>query len=363
MTAWRLFLAVALFAQVFRSQTDAIVISVSVKKGSVPVAGLAAADFRLTDNGVLQSIALVTVEAIPIDVTLFLDSSGSTAGAQDRMKRDVRAIAAMLRPADRYRVLTIGVAVDEAVPWQGPAAPLALDAKPTPGISLIYDALTAALLHPVESGRRHLVVALTDGQDCGSVVDGPALVELTGRTEAVMHVIYSHSPGDVNPKGVPAWCTPYDGGDVDFVKRAAERTGGGMHSALFGDPAVKEFGKILDGFRASYVLRYTAQGVARAGWHAVKVDVAKTRGLTIHARSGYFIPPKAGSRKPEAGSRKLKAESRKLLLPDIPTPRPHLGAVLLHADVDRVRAAGSDSLRRVIQHIARAEVRQRAPEG
>jgi VWFA-related protein len=290
MTAGRLFLAVALAAQVFRSQTDAIEISASVRKGNAAVAGLAAGDFRLTDNGVPQSIELLTVEAVPIDVTLFLDTSGSTAGAHDRMKRDVRAIAAMLRPADRYRVLTIGVSVDEAVPWQGPGADVALDAKATPGISLIYDALTAALLHPVATGRRHLVVALTDGQDCGRVVDGPALLELTGRSEAVMHVIYSHSPGGVSPNGVAAWCTPYDGGDVDYVKRAAERTGGGMYAAIFGDPAVSEFGRILDEFRASYVLRYTVQGVARPGWHAVKVDVPGTRGVTIHARSGYFIP-------------------------------------------------------------------------
>jgi VWFA-related protein len=288
--AWRLFLAVALFAQVFRSQTDAIEISASVKKGRVPVTGLVAPDFRLTDNGVPQSIQVVTVEAVPIDVTLFIDTSGSTAGALEHMKRNVRAIAAMLRPADRYRVLTIGVSVDEAIPWQGPGAGVNLDAKSTPGISLVFDAMTAALLHRVETGRRHLVVALTDGQDCGSVVDGPTLVELTRRTEAVMHVIYRHSPGSVSPNGVVAWCTPYDGGDVDFVRRAAERTGGEMHSALFGDPTVREFGRILDEFRASYVLRYTVQGVARAGWHAVKVDVPNTRGLTIHARSAYFVP-------------------------------------------------------------------------
>ena len=289
MTAWRLLLAVALASQVFRSQTDAIAISASVKNGNMPVAGLAAADFRLTDNGVPQRIELLTVEAVPIDVTLFIDTSGSTAGAHDRMKRDVRAIAAMLRPVDRYRVLTIGITVDEAVRWQSPGPDMTLDVKATPGISLIYDALTAALLHPVETGRRHLVVALTDGQDCGSVVDGPALLELTGRTEAVMHAIDSHSPGGVSPNGVAAWCTPYDGGAVNYVGRAADRTGGRMHTAVFGDPTVKEFGRILDEFRASYVLRYTAQGVARSGWHAVKVDVPGSRGVMIHARSGYFI--------------------------------------------------------------------------
>jgi hypothetical protein len=149
--------------------------------------------------------------------------------------------------------------------------------------------MATALLHPVDTGRRHLVVALTDGQDCGSVIDGPSLLQLTGRTEAVMHVIYSHSPGDVPRNGVVAWCTPYDD-DAGFVKSAAERTGGRMHAAVFGDPTVREFRKILDEFHASYVLRYTARGVARPGWHAVTVAVPEMRGVTIHARAGYFVP-------------------------------------------------------------------------
>jgi VWFA-related protein len=278
----------ALLAQTFRSQTDAVTISASVKKDNQPIAGLSAGDFRLTDNGVPQRIELVTVEAVPIDLSLFLDTSGSTAGVQDRMKRDVKAIAAMLRPSDRYRVITIGLSVDESVSWQAAKADLALNVRPLGGISLIYDAVMASLLHPIEPGRRHLVVGLTDGIDCGSVVDGPTLVEISARTEAVLHVIYAHGQEAPYPNGAAAWCTPADGREVDFLKRAADRTGGGMHSSVFGDPAIREFSKIFDDFRASYVLRYSPSGVARTGWHAVVVDVPKVRGAKVRARSGYF---------------------------------------------------------------------------
>ena len=48
--------------------------------------------------------------------TLFLDTSGSTAGKLDDMKRDVQGIVKMLRPGDRFRLLTIGDSVDEPVP-------------------------------------------------------------------------------------------------------------------------------------------------------------------------------------------------------------------------------------------------------
>ena len=63
-----------------------VAISASVKRDNAPVANLTAADFRLTDNGVPQSIDAVTIESVPLDVTLFMDTSGSTAGALDRMK-------------------------------------------------------------------------------------------------------------------------------------------------------------------------------------------------------------------------------------------------------------------------------------
>lgn len=281
-------LALSAEQAVFRARTDIVAISASVKRGNAPVANLGAADFRLTDNGVVQSIDAVTIESVPLDVTLFMDTSGSTAGALDRMKKNVIAIAAMLRPDDRFRLLTIGLSVEVAVPWQRAGTPIALDMKAVPGISLIYDALFVALTHTPEAGRRHLIVALTDGEDCGSLLDGARVFDASARTEAVLHWIYVSSEGDFDPSAVGAWCTPGDARDVDFIGQSAMRTGGDLHRSRFGDPAVRTFARLLDEFRQSYVLRYSPQGVQAGGWHAVTVRVPAQPGLTIKARSGYF---------------------------------------------------------------------------
>ena len=48
-------------------------------------------------------------------------------------------------------------------------------------------------------------------------------------------------------------------------------------------------GHVLDDFRASYVLRYSAHGVRRPGWHDVTVEVPGGRGYRVRARSGYFV--------------------------------------------------------------------------
>ena len=272
----------------FRSRTDMVTVSVSVKKGNSPVANLTAADFRLYDNDVAQNIEALTIEAVPLDVTLFMDTSGSTSGALERMQRNIRAMAAMLRPTDRFRLLTIGISVNEPLPWR-PGGPLAsLDIQVVPGVSVIYDALVAAFAHQPDAGRRHLIVALTDGQDCGSIVDGPRMIEVGTRSEAVMHWIYVSSSGDMSPHAIAAFCTPDDAGQIEYVRRAAEGSGGARHQSRFGDPAVRAFSRILADFRQSYILRYSATGVAVKGWHRLRVEVPGRRGVTIAARSGYF---------------------------------------------------------------------------
>ncbi len=164
--------------------------------------------------------------------------------------------------------------------------------KAVPGISLVYDALFVALTHAPAAGRRHLIVAMTDGEDCGSLLDGARVLDASGRSEAVLHWIYVSSQGDFDPNAIGAWCTPGDAREVNFVEQSALRTGGDRHRSRFGDPAVRTFAQILDEFRQSYVLRYSPQGVKGTGWHAVVVQVPAQPALTIKARSGYFGTPK-----------------------------------------------------------------------
>jgi VWFA-related protein len=283
--------AVANQSAIFRSGTELVAVSVSVKRGNAPIANLSAADFLVSDNDVAQTIEALSIESVPLDVSLFMDTSGSTSGALERMKRNVVSIAAMLRPEDRFRLLTIGLSVESPVPWRRAGTPLTLemlDMVAVPGISLVYDALAVALAHEPDAGRRHLIAAMTDGEDCGSVVDGPRVLEMSARSEAVFHWIWVSASGDLPRHGISAWCTPTDAGVTDFVGQAAERTGGELHRSRFGDPAVKTFSRILDEFRRSYVLRYSPAGVQTPGWHRIRVQVPRLTGLTIRARAGYF---------------------------------------------------------------------------
>jgi hypothetical protein len=43
----------------------------------------------------------------------------------------------------------------------------------------------------------------------------------------------------------------------------------------------------MEEFRTSYMLRYSPQGVAGAGWHEITVKIARPGKFDVRARRGY----------------------------------------------------------------------------
>lgn len=276
----------------FRSGTDSVIVDVSVKRGNVPIPGLPASAFRLTDNGVEQEVEAVTVEAVPIDLTVFHDTSPSQGGRIEALKDDVQQIAALLRQGDRFRLLIFGAnhQILDVFGWQEAGSALDLSPITMGPTSAVNDGILTALLHAPDVGRRHLVVALTDGADAGGAVSARQVIDVAARTESVLHLVaLSRSQGS-GPIPGTYWLPINDEPDgTDRLRVAAELTGGEVHDRFFGNPdPVKTFDKILDDFRASYVLRYTPKGVERDGWHDIVVTVPSASRATVRSRRGYY---------------------------------------------------------------------------
>jgi VWFA-related protein len=274
----------------FRGGADVVTVNVSVKHGNVAIPGLTATDFRLTDNGVVQSVEAVTVEAVPVDVTVFHDTSPSQGRRIDALKDDVRRIAALLREGDRFRLLAFGAhrQVLDAFGWQPAGAVLDLDPIAIASVSSVNDGIMAGLLHRSDVGRRHLVVALTDGEDSGSVVSSGQVRDVAGRAEGVLHMVMMSRSG-ASSGGYIWGPMALDRSSAARLREAAELTGGQVHDRLLGNPdPVDTFDRILDDFRASYILRYTPTGVEREGWHEVEVSTPSAPRATIRARRGYY---------------------------------------------------------------------------
>ena len=179
----------------------------------------------------------------------------------------------------------------ETVPWVPAGATVSLPFGPVGGISLIQDALLIGLLHRPDADRRHLVVAMTDRRDCGSVVSSAAIRELAARSEAVLHLVDQEGGGGDAAYRVRT-CSPRGRGDGPAILlQAAERTGGTLHEQSFffrASALLRAFKAIFDDFRQSYVLRYSPTGVSPNGWHAIRVEVPAAKDATIRARQGYY---------------------------------------------------------------------------
>ena len=311
-------------AQVFRAGVDGVTVVVSVRQGNKPVTGLSAADFQLTDNGVPQKISSVSAEKVPLDLTLLLDLSTSVDGPQlERLKKAVADTAELLRPDDRIRLIAISQVLQEIFPFQPRTAALSLDALRAEGATSLYDGMAATMMRPPEAGRRQLVVAFTDGRDSTSIVDERMTLDIARRSDAVVsiivpveapdaaasrrlaqrntldslagagNVVNSRVAGEVGTDGIPVALT-----------RLVAPTGGRIIALGTGESISRVFKATLEDFRASYVLQYTAEGVAPEGWHDLAVSVSRRGGLEIRARKGYMGRGKMGSPAGTPGEKK-----------------------------------------------------------
>jgi VWFA-related protein len=266
--------------QVFHAATDAVSVSVSVRSGRTAVTGLQPADFELLDNGVRQEISLVTVEEIPVDLTLLLDVSPSTADAINKFKSGAQEITTLLRKEDKVRLITFATDVAEIFSFRAGGQPMPVDAVTIQGGTSLHDALVLALARGSVPGRRHLVVAFTDGHDTTSVANGETLALIAARTDTVLHLVLSGA------YGTDFTLPP----SYKSLKQAAEESGGEMHPPGRFNDAMAAFARVVDDFRHSYVLRYTLKGVKREGVHQLTVRVIKPGGknYTVRARKSYF---------------------------------------------------------------------------
>ena len=280
----------------FKARTDAVAVNVSVTRGRTPVSGLTAADFEIRDRGVLQQIDEVLLDNTPVDVTLVVTGfRENLRDEHDTGLETARAVRSRITAQDRLRLVVVNdrirgglVPPDFQLPGRDAIR------QSIPGVSVV-DGLFYALAWPVEPGRRHLVLAFTDGWDQWSTVPADQLPKLAGHSDAVLHIALWASPigradqasiAGTGAAGFSSTSLQTRVWEASYrqVISAAERTGGTFRPAGSGRIALEE---ILEDFRTSYVLRYSPKGVEAAGWHDIDVKVTKPGSYTIRARKGY----------------------------------------------------------------------------
>jgi Ca-activated chloride channel homolog len=257
----------------FSARIETVRVDVLATDGRRPATGLQATDFEILDDGVAQSVEIATLQQIPVNVVLALDTSGSVSGERlEALRAASRAVTEQLAPGDKAALVAFSsvLAVRAGLATDAERVRAALDEPPLSGDTALFDATYAALVLAESDVGRALLIVLSDGADTASFLTPESVLETARRTDVVVYGVSVEAPGSTS-----------------FLRDLCDQTGGRVVRAGSNRDIARTFLDVLDEFRHRYLLRYVPQGVPQSGWHKLAVSV-KRRGVHVQARPGYL---------------------------------------------------------------------------
>ena len=256
----------------FSARREAVRVDVLVTDRGKVVTGLGPGDFEIRDNGVPQTIDLVSFQQIPLNVFLAFDASASVSGERlTHLQTAGHALLDRLAKDDRSALLTFShmVLLREALTGEAARVRKAITgARPLGDTALIDGAYAAIMLDPLDGGR-NLLLVFSDGLDTASWLTPEGVLDSAKRSDFVVYGVSSRGPEDAK-----------------FLEDLTELTGGATLKIESTKDLSAAFLKILDEFRQRYLISYSPTGVASGGWHRLEVRV-KGRRVTVKSRAGY----------------------------------------------------------------------------
>jgi VWFA-related protein len=289
----------------FTGGTDAVLLDVQVSRSGKPVPNLTAADFTVRDTDVVQHAELLSLDKLPVNLLLVLDTSASVRGpALEQLKAAAKGAVTALRTDDQAALLTFSHNVELHANWTNNRDDLtrAINRVVAQGSTSLADAAFTALAYRTKPGARTLILFFTDGDDTASWLSFHDLIPVARRSEAVVFGVMltapthagsamtslfgpGHASGQVQAE-VEKWFT-----EEPSLYRAAMlpllsiETGGESLQAADTGKLLPAFVDIVSRFSQRYVLSFTPSGVAPNGWHPIEVVVKG--GGDVSVRRGY----------------------------------------------------------------------------
>jgi VWFA-related protein len=259
-------------APTFSSRLEAVRVDALVSDRGSVITGLTAGDFEVRDNGVVQTVDLVSFQQIPLNVILAFDVSASVSGERLKHLQDAgRALLTRLTEQDRAALLTFSqvVTLREGITGDLDGVRTALEEVEPEGDTALVDGSYAALTLDPADGGRTLLIVFSDGLDTASWLTPERVLDSAKRFDVV---VYGVATGREE--------------ESKFLDDVSELTGGAVLRIESTKDLSATFPRILDEFRQRYLISYSPQGVAKDGWHRLEVRV-KGRKASVKARSGY----------------------------------------------------------------------------
>jgi Ca-activated chloride channel family protein len=301
--------------EVLKVSSNLVVVPVSVTDAQgQPVLGLKPGDFQIAEDGRPQQIAqLGDPEQVPVDIALLIDVSASVdARFVFEQKAAADFLKQVLKSGDRATVF----AIDETSRMIQPlgtaevAAKKLLTVTPAKGYTAFFDTILAAekyLDQSSTSGRRRLVVVISDGDDTARIFDlfnresnkgnyrlSSMDAQLQFIERAQNDVLREVQRAEVtfysiNPSGSTMHLNVRTARSELGMEKLAQATGGAAFVPKNDGELNAIFQRIASEIRSQYLLQYYSDNKSGSlAFRRIAVSTQSQPQLHVRAREGYY---------------------------------------------------------------------------
>ncbi|MDR3791868.1 MAG: VWA domain-containing protein [Terracidiphilus sp.] len=264
-----------------------VFINVTDRNGAI-VGGLGRENFRLTEDGRPQTIALFERQSeLPLNITLAIDTSGSVhKDLADETAAARRFVRSILRAQDQMSVLQFATTVRELAPFTSKPAQIdrALGQLRGDFATALYEAICTGSERLGPKQGRKVLVLVSDGDDTAKSATYNQALEAALRNEVMIYSLID----------VPIEASAgRDIGGEHALITLAEQTGG-KHFYVSEGGLDKAFERVSEDLRTQYLLGYYPKNQEPGRtFHRIQVTVprAAQEQFTIRHRTGYFADP------------------------------------------------------------------------
>jgi Ca-activated chloride channel family protein len=242
-------------------------------------------DFHVYEDRIPQDIRLFLNEDVPVTVGVVVDHSTTMLSKLAEVTAASRTFVQSSNREDEMFVVNFNERVSLGLPstvrFTNSTAELenAIAHAPAKGETALYDAIAIGL-QELQAGSRDkkVLIVVSDGGDNASVHDLSQVMQLAGRSSAVIYTIgiFDDEDPDRNP-GVLKHLARATGGEAFFPTQMSE--------------VVTICGRIARDIRHQYTIGYAPSNPARDGaYRAIRVLAGPNRHdkLTVRTRAGYI---------------------------------------------------------------------------
>ena len=283
---------------VLHTEVDEVSLNCTVLEGNVPVSDLKQEDFKVTEDGVRQTLVSFQHIDLPVSIALVVDNSGSMISKRPSVNKSTLDLVQASNPQDEAFVVNFG---DEAIIDQDFTSDVsklraALEHPTFPSATALYDAVAASADKLAKDAKhsKQVLILITDGEDNASTVYNleqtiRRVQQLSGPVIYTIGLLYgkdeiSRSEARVARRALEA-LSAETGGKAFFPKNIGEV-----------DPIAAEVARDI---RSQYTLGYhSTKPMTEPGFRRVEVTaVGKGHGkLTVRTRTGYLPAARVGKR-------------------------------------------------------------------